>query len=160
MIMLVAGQIIKLPKRILFTVPVLLAWFLFENLRVFPYYLTYFNQTVGGPSGGYRYVVDSNLDWGQDLRRLADWIRDHEIHKIDLDYFGWADQTYYLGSRFTWTTVDTYKSKEDFLARNTSDGWIAVSATFLMNNYNTKYAWLYSNNAVTVIGNSIFIYHL
>ena len=66
---------------LIFTVCILTGWYVFENISVYPYYLTYFNQTVGGPSGGYRYVVDSNLDWGQDLRRLADWTKDHNINK-------------------------------------------------------------------------------
>ena len=54
---------------------VLLGWYLFENLKTFPYYLTYFNQVAGGPKGGYLYVVDSNVDWGQDAKRLADYER-------------------------------------------------------------------------------------
>src|SRR3989344_7000616 len=48
---------------LIFTLLILFGWYLIENLRVYPYYLTYFNQIAGGPSGGYRYVVDSNLDW-------------------------------------------------------------------------------------------------
>src|SRR5205807_2784166 len=36
-------------------------------------YLTYFNAIAGGPEGGYRWLADSNLDWGQDLPRLAHW---------------------------------------------------------------------------------------
>lgn len=179
MIILVSGQLAGLADRMrnyelgirngfkkiiihnsLFIIPLLLCWYVIENLAVFPSYLTYFNQLVGGPSGGYRYVVDSNLDWGQDLRRIADYVNDHDIKKIELDYFGWADQYYYLGNHFDWLTSDKYKNKADFLARSDSNGWIAVSATFLMNNFKTKYAWLYAERPVTVIGNSIFVYHL
>src|SRR3989344_5715028 len=65
------------------------AWLLTETLMVFPYYLTYFNQLAGGPSGGHRYVVDSNLDWGQDLKRLADWVDKNNIKKIGLVFSGW-----------------------------------------------------------------------
>ena len=41
-----------------------------------PYYLAYFNQLAGGPSGGYRVLVDSNLDWGQDLPGLVRYVID------------------------------------------------------------------------------------
>jgi hypothetical protein len=41
-----------------------------ESVRVCPAYLSYFNQMAGGPSQGYTHLVDSSLDWGQDLARL------------------------------------------------------------------------------------------
>ncbi|HEX9940995.1 MAG TPA: glycosyltransferase family 39 protein [Thermoanaerobaculia bacterium] len=48
-----------------------LAWLLAvahaaSSLRVHPHYLAYFNEAVGGPLQGWRYLIDSNLDWGQD----------------------------------------------------------------------------------------------
>jgi hypothetical protein len=58
-----------------------------------PNYLTYFNQLVGGPKQGWKLLVDSSLDWGQDLPGLADWIKayrrtGHEQDKVYLSYFG------------------------------------------------------------------------
>ncbi|MEK7583490.1 MAG: glycosyltransferase family 39 protein [Patescibacteria group bacterium] len=160
-IMLVAGQVSQFAYRVArYALYILLAWYVLANLSVYPFYLTYFNQTVGGASGGHEYVVDSNLDWGQDLKRFANWTKDNNIKKIELDYFGWADQYYYLGDRFLWLNADKYKSEADFKARNTSDGWIAVSATYLMNESKTKYAWLYAHKPITVIGNSIFVYRI
>ncbi len=160
-IILVSGQIARLrAKYAVIGVWVLMGWYLVENALVFPYYLTYFNETVGGPSGGHNYVVDSNLDWGQDLRRFSDWVNEQHIKKIEFDYFGWADQSYYLKDHFLWLTSDKFTGEKDFLARNTSDGWIAVSATYLMNNSKTKYAWLMAHTPVAVIGNSIFVYNI
>ncbi|MER3457301.1 MAG: phospholipid carrier-dependent glycosyltransferase, partial [Chloroflexota bacterium] len=49
----------------------LLFWLAVEALAIQPYPLAYFNQLVGGPAQGYRVLADSNLDWGQDLKRLA-----------------------------------------------------------------------------------------
>jgi len=68
-----------------FLLTVLLGWYVFENLSVSPYYLTYFNQAVGGPSGGYRYVVDSNLDWGQDLKRFSNWVKENDIAYLEAE---------------------------------------------------------------------------
>ncbi len=45
-------------------------WYIVGTVRVFPHYLAYFNEMVGGPSNGYRYLVDSNLDWGQSFKTL------------------------------------------------------------------------------------------
>lgn len=144
-------------------VSVLLGWYLFENLKVYPYYLTYFNQVAGGPQGGYRYVVDSNVDWGQDAKRLADWVSANNINKINLDYFGWADVSYYLGDKYVGISAGKYKSAREFLAKNPEGGYIAVSASFYMGsrgNPETSYAWLDFYQPIIVIGNSIFVWHI
>ena len=160
-IILVSGQVAQLRHRVArWAVYILLACFTYANLSIFPYYLTYFNHVAGGPTGGYRWVVDSNLDWGQDLKRFGRWTQDNNIKKIEFDYFGWADQRYYLGDRFVWLTAGKYKSAEDFKARNQTDGWLAVSATFLQNEATKQYSWLANREPVTVIGNSIFVYRI
>ena len=56
---------------------------------VHPNHLSFFNVLAGGPSGGHRFLVDSNLDWGQDLYRLKPALEalDHE-GPVRLLYFG------------------------------------------------------------------------
>jgi 4-amino-4-deoxy-L-arabinose transferase-like glycosyltransferase len=54
-------------------------------------YLTYFNFIAGGPTGAHRFLADSNLDWGQDLPRLAAWMRSHGVDRIQLAYHGTDD---------------------------------------------------------------------
>jgi hypothetical protein len=73
----------------------LCAWYGGSVLRVHPHYLGYFNELAGGPSGGWRYLVDSNLDWGQDLKALKQWMDDHGVASVKLSYFGAADPDYY-----------------------------------------------------------------
>jgi hypothetical protein len=46
-----------------------------ETAAVHPDYLSYFNIAAGGPSNGDRFALDTNLDWNQDVYRLADWMR-------------------------------------------------------------------------------------
>ncbi|MFR9794929.1 phospholipid carrier-dependent glycosyltransferase [Streptomyces sp. MS06] len=46
-----------------------------SSLRAFPYYLPYANEAFGGPAATHRLLHDSNVDWGQDLGRLADRLR-------------------------------------------------------------------------------------
>ena len=50
--------------------PVLLALFVVESVRAYPHYLAYFNQ-ITGREHAYEHLVDSSLDWGQDLRAKA-----------------------------------------------------------------------------------------
>jgi hypothetical protein len=146
----------------------LIAWYVYSSVHTYPYYLTYFNESIGGPSQAYKYVVDSNLDWGQDLIRFSDWVKQNDIPKIETDYFGWANPYYYMGDRYLPISSMTYSGALDFEQRNQSNGWLAVSATFLQSSIGAyvrpqparSYEWLHSFTPVTVIGNSIFIYRI
>ena len=57
----------------------LLAWHACEGLRGFPDYLAYFNEIIGGNDNGYKYLVDSNLDWGQNRTYAKSYAREHGI---------------------------------------------------------------------------------
>jgi hypothetical protein len=70
-------------------------WYGVGTLRVHPHEIAYFNEIAGGPANGWRLLVDSNLDWGQDLKRLAQWLREHDVSRLKLSYFGSADPAYY-----------------------------------------------------------------
>ena len=168
---LLSGQLVKIyklvaPKKLFaftFALYALLGWYLYENLSIYPYYLTYFNQVAGGPAGGYRYVVDSNIDWGQDAKRLADWAEDNDVKKIYFDYFGWADARYYLKDKFMWLRGGQFKNAAEFLRAEPKGGYIAVSATFFMGSFEkpeTSYAWLENYPKKAVIGNSIFVWYI
>lgn len=65
--------------------------------RIAPHFLAYFNACAGGPEHGYRHLVDSSLDWGQDLPGLRDWLDRHrrEGEPVYLSYFGTGDPRYY-----------------------------------------------------------------
>jgi hypothetical protein len=53
--------------------------------------LAYFNALAGGREGGHRVLLDSNLDWGQDLPRLAAWMRGQGVARVQLAYQGSDD---------------------------------------------------------------------
>ena len=57
------------------------------------HHLSYFNELAGGPTRGWKFLSDSNVDWGQDLPRLHDWLAAHggAGQTINLAYFGTAD---------------------------------------------------------------------
>ena len=62
----------------------------------FVIYLSYFNEIDGGPRNGHNSLIDSNIDWGQDLWRLRDWMNEKGYPSVKLSYFGSADPTLYL----------------------------------------------------------------
>jgi hypothetical protein len=61
---------------------------LLSPLRFHPHHLAYFNEFAGGPVGGRYHLIDSNLDWGQDLLRARDFIAAHAEEQPKFLYFG------------------------------------------------------------------------
>lgn len=134
---------------------ILLFWLVAETAFAYPNYLAYFNETIGGSKNGYKYVTDSNVDWGQDLKRLRDWVNENNIDKIRVDYFGGGDVSHYLGDRAIIWHSDSGQEP----------GWYAISATFLQNSLYYKitegkldYQWLRERTPYAQIGHSILIY--
>jgi hypothetical protein len=69
------------------TTAVLAAWMLL-SVRYHPHHLAYFNELAGGPLGGREHLLDSNLDWGQDLGGLKEILDKRGWGEIGLAYFG------------------------------------------------------------------------
>ena len=88
-------------KKSVFTIVLtaLLAGTITESLAVWPNYLSFFNQLVGRSRNGYRYLVDSSLDWGQDLPSLHQWLEKNlpapNGTPVYLSYFGTGDPRFY-----------------------------------------------------------------
>ncbi len=67
-----------------------------ETLAYTPNFVPFFNLAAGGARAGHRYLLDSNLDWGQDLNRLAAWSAANHPRRLCLSYFGSVDLNAYL----------------------------------------------------------------
>ncbi len=132
-----------------------------ESLRAYPNYIAFFNVAAGQSRGGLRLLSDSNLDWGQDLKLLADWQRRHPDVKLYLAYFGTADPEYY-GIRYT-NIPDGYWAGPP-PQQITSPGVIAISATTLQGPYAARingeciYSRLWSLRPIEVLGGSIYLF--
>lgn len=155
----------KSKKIIISALIILIFWYCISSISVFPHYLAYFNELAGGPENGYKFVVDSNLDWGQDLKRLAIWVEEKNIDKIYLDYFGGGSPEYYLGEKYKYW--DRSKPESEFPRGN----YLAVSATQLQGQRalpvlgykEPSFYYLWLNNyepPIAKIGYSIFIYYI
>jgi hypothetical protein len=165
----------------------LFVWVIITPFIHYPSYLSYYNELVGGPENGYRYVTDSNYDWGQDLKNLKVWVDTYNhcatnrhtlsedcmsselltllptqtltspIDRIRVDYFGGSSPRYWLGERFVPWTATD----------NPEPGWYAISATFLQESIHKNkqpneksYEWLTHFQPVGRAGDSIFLYYI
>ncbi|MCB9422826.1 MAG: glycosyltransferase family 39 protein [Ardenticatenaceae bacterium] len=78
-----------------FTLPVVLLGLLLADLTIYPHFLSYFNWAAGGPENGHNILIDSNIDWGQDLLRLKAWMDENGVESVKLGWFGTAVPAYY-----------------------------------------------------------------
>ncbi len=162
----------------------LVFWVIMIPVTAYPSYLSYFNEAAGGPENGYRYVTDSNYDWGQDLKRLRQWVDRYDrcvgslprpaacasltengqalptetpIDRIRIDYFGGSNPAYYFGERFVpWHGENTPEP-----------GWYAISAGFFQESIHKdkpadqwSYIWLAQYPRLARAGDSIFIFYV
>ncbi|GAA4228042.1 phospholipid carrier-dependent glycosyltransferase [Actinomadura meridiana] len=96
-----------------------------SSVRAFPYYLPYSNEAFGGPSKTHLRLHDSNADWGQDLERLADRLRDrYPGERVWLAYKGSGVPSYY-GIRASDPLAVPPERVRGLLV--VSDSWIAKS---------------------------------
>lgn len=102
-----------------------------------PYFLSYFNFIGGGTMNGYRYVTDSNYDWGQDMYELKTFVENNpQIDKIAIDFFGGSDTQYYLKDK----AVSWWSAKGN--PTNEGIGWFAISVNNLQGQIQPKIQWL------------------
>jgi 4-amino-4-deoxy-L-arabinose transferase-like glycosyltransferase len=127
-----------------------------ESCSIFPNYLAFFNALCGGPSQGPRYLLDSNIDWGQDTKKLKAWLEPRNIHNVCGIYFGLAMPAHY-GIEGT-----LLPGNDETQARAELDCVAMASVTPLYGLYvpNDKYRWLREHVPVAKIGYSIYVYDL
>jgi hypothetical protein len=134
----------------------LVAWFAVDSLSVRPDYLAYFNGFVGGPAQGYQHLVDSSLDWGQDLPGLKRWLTTHnpdEGEPVFLSYFGTASPEYYGIKSECLPAFPDWRHRKVFAC---TPGYYAISATMFQNLYTEAFGpWnrVYENAYQTTVHN-------
>lgn len=70
---------------------ILILWYLMSAATSFPNYLAYFNEFAGGPNGGHKILSDSNLDWGQNIYRIRNYVNKNPQTKFYIIY-NWDGQ--------------------------------------------------------------------
>jgi hypothetical protein len=133
---------------------------------------SYFNELVGGPKGGPNHLLDSNIDWGQDLFYLKDWLNAHREVKLEgLAYCGLIPAT--LAGVPETRRPPTGAGEEGNNAvlnarrpRSTTDGksgpragWYALSVNYIYGR-DRQYRYFLNFEPVAMAGYSICIYHI
>ena len=116
-----------------------------ESLAVFPFHITYFSSLVG-TTHGYQYLLDSNYDWGQELKRIKIYqTKELKGEKIYLDYWWDGDEA-----------PAYYNLKYERLTPKMKDvkGIMVIGATSYMNK---DYGWIRELPISSRIGNGVFV---
>lgn len=90
LIALIGGAVAALAykkKAWLYAACLLLAWHVISSLRVYPDYIAYSNEFWGGPADTYKYLTDSNTDWGQQLRSVKEYLDARGVKDCWFAYF-------------------------------------------------------------------------
>lgn len=128
---------------------ILALWYAASCLSVAPHYMAYFNELCGGPKNGPNILDESDLDWGQELKSLSNYLREHHIARVQLSYFGTADPAHY-GISYDWLPCDPASALK-------RDEPIAVSATALHWDCNR---WLADWKPADRVGYAILLFNL
>jgi len=123
-----------------------------ETASIHPHYLAFFNALAGGPASGSEYLVDSNLDWGQDVKYLKAYLAGNGISDPFVLYYGVADLDCYGVPHRPLPNIRTADAAEKI------NGVVAISATLLVTR--GEFAGLKSLEPDARVGYSIYIYDL
>lgn len=138
-------------SRAILVVPILLVtWVVADSWIARPDYLAYFNQFAGAHPE--RILVDSDLDWGQDLGRLSRRLKELRADSVSLKYFGTAP--------LAKAGLPSYSELSSDVP--VTHGYVAISVRYLTLDYaqNGSFAWLRSRTPQEVVGKSIYLYNL
>jgi hypothetical protein len=103
-----------------------LVWNGVSLLRVHPHELSYFNEIANGPDRGWEHLIESNIDWGQDLLILKRWAEAHpSARPLRLAYYGGVDPHVWGVNYQLAPTADEAASGELL------PGWYAISVNFI-----------------------------
>jgi hypothetical protein len=127
----------------------LVAWVIGDSMRAHPDYLAHFNEAAG--SHPETILCESDLDWGQDLHRLSERLRERSIQEVSLAYFGTA--------RLDQAGLPHYRLPSP---TQPSRGYVAVSLHLLNIDYrkNGSFGWLKSYTPIERIGKSIDLFYI
>lgn len=146
----VASQLAPLRGAARVATLVLVAWLGVVSILAHPFYIEYFNEFAGGARNGYKYLLDSNLDWGQDLKRLKKYLADRNVDHCYLAFSGVEKAITYYGIK-----AAVIEAPE---ARSLQQETLVVSAMLLMR---PEWAWLREQHRpIDRVGYTLFVYRI
>jgi hypothetical protein len=137
-----------------------------SSLSVYPHSLSYFNEPAGGPDRGHEYLVDSNIDWGQDLFYFQKWaIKHSEIKSIGIAYFNFIDYRIVLKEEYGKVPPDPpsalgQMNPDQAVRYGPHPGWFAADIHNLMDPSGRCHYLMRHFKPVAKAGYSIWIFHI
>jgi len=151
-------------RRIKAIVYILAVTAVLPSIAYFPDYIPYFNLLAGGPENGYKYLSDSNIDWGQDLPGLKRYMDSNGIEVVNLAYSGRGIIEEYGIRYVSMDNNHRYMStqRKPNLGCSPREGILAISITSLTGQYGDPacYSWLREMRPIADIGHSMLIYNI
>lgn len=128
-----AWALIRRSRRWAYVVGALLLLHLGSSLMAFPNYIAYGNELWGGPSQTYRYLSDSNADWGQQLKSVKQYLDQRGVKECWFVYFaeGVAEPSYYGIPCKPLPTINTLWLNLPIEVPESIDGPVLISAANL-----------------------------
>ncbi len=141
-----------------------LFWIAYGFVKTHPWHISYFNEIAGGHENGYKFLLDSNIDWGQGLKELSIYLKSENTNHIYFSYFGTGDPHYYGIKYHPLGFVSNLPREGDEIdLTKMPRKFFAVSATNLYANYYEDkeiFSWLRKEEPEEIIAASIFIFDL
>jgi tetratricopeptide (TPR) repeat protein len=128
-----AAELIAAKRKLVYAVALVLAIGIFSSMRVFPVYLSYANELWGGPANTYRYLSDSNVDWGQQLKSINQYLDQRHVKDCWFAYFAdvAVDPKYYGVPCKPLTTIASVWLQHSIDVPPSIDGPVLISAGVL-----------------------------
>lgn len=162
-IFVMIGSFAAQNARLRTLVCIMAVWQVIAAVSIAPHYLAYFNEIGGGPGNGYKYLVDSNLDWGQDLKELKKYMERNKIQRVSLSYYG-SDSPDRYGIAYDWLPSFVLRNHEpDKVPQLNLNQPLAISVSNLQGtplDNKEQFKWLLQHEPVAKLGYSIFVYDL
>jgi hypothetical protein len=139
----------------------MLSWHILVTLGQHPHHLAYLNEIVGGSDQAYKYLGDSNLDWGQDVNLLAEYVSQDHAEPVHLAYFGSADLSAYGIAQLS--LLDQETAVQNFPAANPAGGLYAISASHVQGISLAEpdlFDWFRRQEPIGHLGYSILLYRV
>lgn len=140
----------------------LLLWYVVGSISAYPHFISYANEFAGPAGLRYQLLTDSNIDWGQSLPDIADFVRREQPGHLSFSYFGRDNgNPYGLMSNRAWGSYrfsDICAFHEIVLPYKSGKRMIAISVS---NWYGCGYSKVeqFSKQRIRlVVGDSILIF--
>ena len=128
-------------------------WCIVSSLRFYPHSQAHFNELIGARRNAPKYLLGSNIDWGQNMLYLSKWLSEHPDARPFHNYYESLYQKEQANIKDDYVYFGMQPSKEP------ESGWFALGVNEIYSS-SKQYEYFKRFEPVDTIGYSIYIYHI